>query len=171
MEETRIRHNNLLIRQATEADVEKLVQWWNDGAVMAHAGFPKGLGITAEKVRHELRSNLFLIEEDGRRIGECHYCPVEPDAVTIGIKICEADCQNRGLGRQVLSVFIQYLFQQGYRRIVLDTSLNNTRAQHVYESLGFRKLRICKDSWRDQLGRLQSSVEYELQEADWKSFL
>ena len=35
----------------------------------------------------------------------------------------------------------QRLFRNGYSKIVLDTNLTNTRAQHVYESLGFRKVR------------------------------
>ena len=56
-------------------------------------------------------------------------------------------------------------------KIILDTNLTNTRAQHVYESLGFRKLRENIDCRRDQLGRLQSSVDYELDEKDFISYL
>ena len=44
----------------------------------------------------------------------------------------------------------------------MDTNLKNERAQHVYEQLGFRKLRVNMDSWEDQLGVPQSSVDYEL---------
>ena len=58
----------------------------------------------------------------------------------------------------------------GYEKIVLDTNLNNKRAQHVYESLGFRKLRVNMDSWKDQLGRWQSSVDYELIPEDFKNY-
>ena len=53
----------------------------------------------------------------------------------------------------------------GYRRIVLDTNLNNRRAQHIYEQLGVRK-----DAWRDQLGALQSAVDYELRPEDFISY-
>ena len=88
----------------------------------------------------------------------------------IGIKICETDCQNRGLGRVILSMLISWLFEQGFEKIVLDTSLTNKRAQHVYESLGFRKLRINYDSWTDQLGNKQSSVDYELTEGNFIDF-
>ncbi len=89
----------------------------------------------------------------------------------IHIKICEADCQNRGVGRKILSMLIDWLFQKGYSKIVLNTSLTNKRAQHVYESLGFRKMRINIDSWKDQLGQLQSSVDYELVETDFNSYI
>ena len=88
----------------------------------------------------------------------------------IGIKICETDCQNRGVGRKVLSMLISWLFRNGYAQIILDTNLTNTRAQHVYESLGFRKVRTNIDSWKDQFGRLQSSVDYALVEQDFVSY-
>ena len=43
---TKIQYENLTIRQAEVADAKQLAAWWNDGAVMAHAGFPNGLGTT-----------------------------------------------------------------------------------------------------------------------------
>ena len=75
----------------------------------------------------------------------------------------KGDMQNRGIGKLVLSLFIKGLFEElGYDKICLDTNLNNKRAQHVYEQLGFQKVRVNLDSWKDQLGNLQSSVDYEL---------
>ena len=50
----------------------------------------------------------------------------------------------------------------GYTNIILDTNLKNTRAQHVYEMLGFQKVRINENSWTNQVGEVQSSVDYEL---------
>ena len=61
-------------------------------------------------------------------------------------------------------MLISWLFEQGVEKIVLDTNLTNLRAQHVYESLGFQKLRVNIDSWTDQLGNKQSAVDYELTE-------
>lgn len=165
-----LHHGNIRIRQAERADVTQLVAWWNDGAVMAHAGFPNGLGTTEEKVIAGLGSERLVIEEGDRLIGECCYHPVEGTAAEIGIKICEPDCQNRGVGRIVLSMLIAWLFGQGYSKIVLDTNLTNKRAQHVYELLGFHKLRTNIDSWTDQLGQLQSSVDYELIEHNFVDY-
>ena len=112
-----------------------------------------------------------VIEENARLIGECNYRDLSDGAAEIGIKICETDCQNRGVGRKVLSMLIGWLFSNSYSKILLDTNLTNTRAQHVYESLGFRRVKTNIDSWKDQLGRLQSSVEYKLVEADFKSYI
>ena len=165
-----IQYENLTIRQAEAADAKQLAAWWNDGAVMAHAGFPNGLGITEAEVKKGLGGGCMVIEEEGRLIGECSYRSVGDGVAEIGIKICETDCQNRGVGRKILSMLIGWLFQNGCSKIILDTNLRNKRAQHVYESLGFRKLRINVDAWNDQLGQPQSSVDYELLPTDFNSF-
>ena len=167
----KIQYENFTVRQAEVADAKQLAAWWNDGAVMAHAGFPNGLGTTEEKVIERLGNGRMVIEESDRLIGECNYRNVADGVAEIGIKICETDCQNRGVGRKVLSMLIGWLFRNGYSKIVLDTNLTNTRAQHVYESLGFCKVRTNMDSWKDQLGRLQSSVDYELVEKDFVSYI
>lgn len=167
----KIQYENLTIRQAELRDLKQLVSWWNDGAVMAHAGFPNGLGTTEEKVKEGLGSGLLVIEESHRLIGECNYRKISGGVAEIGIKICETDCQNRGVGRKVLSMLIDWLFKNGYSKIVLDTNLTNTRAQHVYESLGFCKVRTNLNSWKDQMGQLQSSVDYELLEKDFISYI
>ena len=162
-----LQHGNILLRDATKADAKQLAEWWNDGAVMAHAGFPNGLGTTVEEVIAGLGNGRLVLEEGERLIGEACYRKVGEAIVEIGIKICETDCQNRGLGRIILSMLISWLFEQGFEKIVLDTNLTNKRAQHVYESLGFQKLRVNVDSWTDQVGKLQSSVDYELVEKDF----
>lgn len=167
----KIQYENLTIRQAEATDAKQLTAWWNDGTVMSHAGFPNGLGTTEEEVIKGLGSGHMVVEESSRLIGECNYRNVLDDVAEIHIKICEADCQNRGVGRKILSMLIDWLFQKGYSKIVLNTSLTNKRAQHVYESLGFRKMRINIDSWKDQLGQLQSSVDYELVETDFNSYI
>ena len=165
-----LQYKNLTIRDAMAADAAQLTAWWNDGSVMAHAGFPNGLGTTVEKVIAGLGNGRLVLEENERLIGEACYRKVGEGIAEIGIKICETDCQNRGLGRVILSMLISWLFAQGFEKIVLDTNLTNKRAQHVYESLGFRKLRINYDSWTDQLGNKQSAVDYELTEDSFEDF-
>ena len=165
-----LQHGNILLRDATKADAKQLAEWWNDGAVMAHAGFPNGLGTTAEEVAEDIGIGTLIIEEAGKPIGEANYRIVDDKVAEIGIKICVFDCQNRGIGKIVLSMLIRYLFDNGFDKIVLDTNMKNKRAQRVYESLGFRKVRVNIDSWTDQVGKLQSSVDYELVEKDFVDY-
>ena len=100
----KIQYDNLTIRQADVADAKQLTAWWNDGAVMAHAGFPNSLGTTEEEVIERLGNGRMVIEESDRLIGECNYRNVSDGAAEIGIKICETYCQNRSVGRKVLSM-------------------------------------------------------------------
>jgi len=68
-------------------------------------------------------------------------------------------------------MLINALFKDlGYKKIILGTNLNNLRAQHVYEKLGFKRLCINVDEWKNQLGELQSTIDYELEEKDFTNY-
>lgn len=163
-----LKHDDLTIRNATAHDASQLEKWWNDGKVMAHAGFPLGLGTTAEDIAAQVAKDTdenrrLILELDGRPVGEMSYRAAEGGAVEIGIKICDFSLHEKGLGKQYLSMLIRSLFEDlGYGKVVLDTNLKNERARHVYQRLGFRKVRVRENSWTDQLGEPQSTVDYEL---------
>ena len=166
--------NGVRIRNAEKKDAALLAAWWNDGAVMAHAGFPLGLGTSPEAVAAQLQTDTddtrrrLILESDGRPVGEMCYRILADGNAEIGIKICVTAYQERGLGRAALRLLIRALLDRGCGRIVLDTNLNNTRAQHVYELLGFRKTGVRYNAWRDQLGKMQSAVDYELTESAFR---
>lgn len=169
-----IKYENLSIRNARKEDCPLLEKWWNDGAVMAHAGFPNGLGTSAAKIEKQIANDSdttqrrLIIEYDAHPIGEMSFYNRGERTAEIGIKICEFRYQEKGLGRCILSLFLKELFSMGFQKIILDTDLENTRAQHVYELLGFRKVTIHKDSWVNQIGEPRSSVDYELTETEFK---
>lgn len=78
-------------------------------------------------------------------IGEMVYIKRSTEIVEIGIKLCVKEYQNKGLGKKVLSLLIRTLFHnRHYKKIMLDTNQNNERAQHVYESLRFKKTLYLK---------------------------
>lgn len=164
----RIEYKDICIRNAEKSDCEQLAIWWNDGSVMAHAGFPNGLGTCAEEIEKQIEADRddikrrLIIEKEKVSIGEMSYYNQGNGTVEIGIKICNTDYQEKGLGRIILSMFIRELFAEGYEKIILDTNLKNKRAQHVYEKLGFKKVCVRENCWKDQLGELQSAVDYEL---------
>lgn len=170
-----IKQDKIVIRDALDADSNLLAQWWNNGRVMEHAGFPNGLGITVEQVSVQLQSNekerRLIMEENGIPIGEMCYRNKGGNIAEIGIKICDFSRQNRGLGKIFLSMLLKELFTMGYVKIVLDTDIKNKRAQHVYEQLGFKRIRVNHDVWIDQLGVKRSSVDYELKQDNFISYL
>ena len=167
---------NLKIRNACMEDAPLLARWWNDGAVMTHAGFPNGLGTDANKISESLKQDSekyrrLILELNSVPVGEMNYREVNEMTASIRIKICDFSLHDKGLGKKYLSMLISALFYDyGYEKIVLDTNLKNSRAQHVYEKLGFRKIGVRENFWRNQLGELQSIVEYELSPSDFMNF-
>jgi len=169
-------YKKITIRNADASDAPQLAAWWNDGSIMAHAGFPLGLGTTPEKIIADIASDSddtrrrLILLFDGIPIGEmcCHR--IDTQTAEIGIKICESNFQEKGIGRAALSLLIRQLFRMGYRKIILDTNPKNTRARHVYEKLGFRMLRIRENCWSNQLGEPESAVDYELTQDAFQDF-
>ncbi|MHB8127943.1 MAG: GNAT family N-acetyltransferase [Mobilitalea sp.] len=158
---------NLAIRIATTEDAKILCKWWSDGKVMAHAGFPNGIETDIQELKERIskeddNNRRLIIEIDSIGVGEMSF-RIDDNSADIGIKICDFSYQEKGFGTKAIKMLINYLFKErAVDKIVLDTNLNNTRAQHVYEKIGFQKVKINIDSWRDQVGVLQSFIEYEL---------
>lgn len=171
-----LKHNNLTIRNATPADALQLEKWWNDGKVMAHAGFPLGSGEKAEEIAESIardtdESRRLILELDGKPIGEMSYGPVGPETVGLGIKICDFSLHDHGLGKQYLSMLIRWLFETaGYQKVTVDPDKGNRRSRHVYERLGFRQVRVRENAWIDQVGVSRSYVDYELLPEDFVDF-
>ena len=164
-----LKSDSLVIRNAETTDASILGTWWRNGKIMAHAGFPNGLSITDEEIAESLSKDSdntyrrLIIEADNLPVGEMNYRNIGNNTAEIGIKICDFSKQEKGYGSRLLIMLIDELFINcGYEKIVLDTNLNNKRAQHVYEKLGFIKVCERYDCWENQLGELQSAVDYEM---------
>jgi len=143
-----LKQENIMLRYATINDAKILCKWWNDGKIMAHAGFPNGINTTEEKIIKQIleetdeTTRRWIIEINGEASGEMNYRNKGNNVAEIGIKICDFNKHEKGYGSKLLKMFMQYLFDElKYKKIILDTKLNNKRAQHVYEKLGFKKIK------------------------------
>ena len=104
-----LQYHDLTVRNVTPEDAPQLSLWWNDGRVMAHAGFPLGINETVESIADNLRLDneqhrrlMVLLSE--RPIGEMCYRMVDDKTAEIGIKICDFSQQNKGYGKILLSL-------------------------------------------------------------------
>lgn len=162
-----LKNDGLVVRNATIDDAQILCDWWSNGKVMDHAGFPNGLHTDIDELMDILKNekdstSRLIIEVDSNRVGEMCY-RIKDNVSEIGIKICDFFYQEKGYGTKALKMLIRYLFDEmKVQKIILDTNLNNARAQHVYENIGFIKITVKMNSWKNQLGVLQSSVDYVL---------
>lgn len=165
----------LSYRLANEEDVKTLANWWRDGEIMEHAGFPYGLKIDEDKLKKRLQGQessdhqVFMIEYGEEVIGEMSVRKQDVTA-EIGIKICLKEYQNKGLGTELLKQLLRNLFErEGIELVSLDTMLENKRAQKVYERIGFRKTKIEDNVFVDQLGKKRSAVFYEMSKEDYRN--
>lgn len=172
----RIENENIVIRSVRLEDAAQLNRWWNDGQVMAHAGFPRGVGQTLQETEKSIRAwegslnQRCIIEIDGKAVGELSYRLKGDGAAYPGWKLCDPDYQNQGYGPKIIKMLFNFLFtdqriktQSPIDRIVWDTLLENERAQHVYEKkLKAKKTGIKQAIWRDQEGNWRSAVFYEM---------
>lgn len=165
--------NDIIVRSAQIEDIDTLAKWWASGKVMAHAGFPNGIKTDKEQIKsdiircHETKfprfERLMITLKPNQNIGEMSYRMVKPNIYEIGIKICEFDLHNKGYGTLAIKALLDYLFNDCKAlKVLLDTNLDNVGAQNFYERLGFDKVMIRKDAFKNQLGELQSTVEYEM---------
>lgn len=161
------------IRPANEMDADCLLSWWNDGNIMAHAGFPNGVNTTMEKVLQNISKNsdtreLLMIEVDGVSIGELNY-KIDGKVADIGIKICDNQFQNGGYGTAILKQFYKTLFEQkNINKITCDTNLKNIRAQLVYESkLKMKRVKTLYNCFENQVGEKCSVSFFEISKKDF----
>jgi len=155
-----LKDNNLVIRYVTTADAKILCQWWNDGVIMAHAGFPNGVDTNVKDIKQKILQETddtirrFIIEIDGLPAGEMSYKNKENKIAEIGIKICDFSQHGKGYGCRLLKMFIKYLFTtMNFDKIILDTNQSNYKAQRVYEKLGFQKIMTQDDVCFYELAR------------------
>lgn len=137
-------HDGLELRPALAQDAALLCRWWNDGSIMAHAGFPQGLGTTAREVAAQLQadasSHRLLLLEQGCPVGEAVWRTAgEPGTAEIGIKLCVPSARGRGLGTQYLHRLLRYLFGPGGFRLVTLT----TAAEKPARKACVRETGVC----------------------------
>lgn len=179
----RLEFGAIVIRSAQLSDAYQLNRWWNDGKVMAHAGFPNGLNQPLDETEQQIRRNeghlsqLCMIEIQGRPVGELSYRILGGGEAECGWKICESNFQNQGYGPKIILHLFHFLFsdeaiaqKHPIEKIHWDTNAENKRAQHVYEDKIGAKLSLLEErAWQDQLDRWQTAIHYEMTKDDFYS--
>ncbi|MBN2848430.1 MAG: GNAT family N-acetyltransferase [Coriobacteriia bacterium] len=102
---------------------------------------------------------LIEIADDVAGLIQFHEVP-DPDYKHAGVDVTLAGGhQERGLGTEALRVLIRYLIDvRRHHRITIDPAVDNARAIHVYEKVGFRPVGVMRryergadGTWHDNL--------------------
>ncbi|MCB8966752.1 MAG: GNAT family N-acetyltransferase [Ardenticatenaceae bacterium] len=136
----------LIVRKATDADVDLLYQLWTDPRVMVHVGFPQGLSITRPQIAASIQQQpesefdcyLIVVQKDGETaVGECKLGAPNPDGISeTDIKLLP-QFWRQGYGVEIKRALVNYLFTHTDCRAVQATpNVNNIASIKMQEAVG-----------------------------------
>jgi len=132
----------------TEADVPTLLTilrtpevslWW-----------PPDQDLTADLADDE--TIMFVIEAEDEVVGMIQYWEEqEPDYRHASIDLfLGPKVHRRGYGSDAIRTLARYLFEvRGHHRLTIDPAADNTAAIACYEGVGFRRVGVLRQYWRD----------------------
>ena len=163
------RRGNVTVRMLTEADddMQAMVTWLSDPRVLEwFEGRDKPAVL--DTVRSHYSSSALatdgvcgcIIEVAQQPVGYIQFLDVSRYAVEYGYSaqddlsdvwacdmfVGDVDRWGQGIGTASLSVVLDHLFvQRMARRVLIDPRVVNERAVHMYEKVGFRRVRVLPD--------------------------
>ncbi len=141
--------SRLRLRAARREDMEALCRFNNDLAVELAGGGDPPIPQSLERLLAEFDDEAakggrngaaFVIEVDGRCIGQCALFQFDATAHTaaLGITIGDRGYWGKGYGREAVQLLLDYAFRlRNLRRVWLTVNGRNQRAQRTYRACGF----------------------------------
>lgn len=113
-------------------------------------------------------ARLLIWQDGGTPAGFALFCEIGDPSGRVELRRLALDRTGGGRGRALMAALIAYGFDVlGARKIWLDASGENLRAQHLYEAVGFTLEGRLRDHWfRPILGRNVDVMLYGLWRTD-----
>jgi ribosomal protein S18 acetylase RimI-like enzyme len=122
-------------RFAIESDLPDLIALVNQ-AFQVERFFLIGDRLDPERTRQHFEKGRFLLVEDAGIAG-CVYVELRGDHAYLGLLSVDPACQNRGLGRQLVSAAEKFARESGARFMDLTVVNLRTELSLFYEKLGY----------------------------------
>lgn len=148
----------LTIRPVHKRDIQSV--WELHNRALEGTGAHAGNGEWDEDVRDPIGSyqssgGYFLVcEIEGLIVGMGAYAPIDESSVEIKRMRVDPDEQGAGIGWRILSALEADAKTKGFKRAILETTMQQTAAQALYERNGYMKTR------ESRLGRFRV-IHYE----------
>ena len=129
-------------RIASASDIEPLHAIYMHESVNPFMGFDACSLDQFRTIFHELRSggDLLVFEENDAIVGACNVTRRRhrlKHVAYIGSLAVRPDCSGRGVGRAILTIVLNMLRDEGFRRVELFVASDNARAIGLFRSFGF----------------------------------
>lgn len=141
------------VREVTVKDAKNLLEFCNQvGSETDNLSYgSEGMGLSVaeeEKILAKFQNaktcHFLLAEENGQIVGTCNCRSFRKKRLShraeIGIAVKKA-YWNKGIGRKLLTRLIDLSRQSGLKILSLEVRTDNKGAIHLYESLGFSRIR------------------------------
>lgn len=141
------------VREVTVKDAKNLLEFCNQvGSETDNLSYgSEGMGLSVaeeEKILAKFQNaktcHFLLAEENGQIVGTCNCRSFRKKRLShraeIGIAVKKA-YWNKGIGRKLLTRLIDLSRQSGLKIFSLEVRTDNKGAIHLYESLGFRRIK------------------------------
>ena len=151
-----IRGDRVYLRAVEREDLSRCHRWINDESLTATLAqrYPVSLAQESDWIERAARGQdpsklplAICLAKDDRHIGNCGLEAIDRDnrTATLGIFIGDADCRGKGLGEDAVRALCRYAFDElDLRKIRLDVSVLNPRAEKTYVRVGFRREGILR---------------------------
>ncbi|WP_051173102.1 ribosomal protein S18-alanine N-acetyltransferase [Thermodesulfobacterium hveragerdense] len=92
-------------------------------------------------------SQIWVLTKEKEKLGYLVFRMIldEAELLRIGIK---KEHQNKGLGTYFLKDFLNYLKQQGVKKVHLELKIDNHPALKLYQKMGFQKVYVRKNYYQ-----------------------
>jgi len=134
------------IKETDQSDVQNVMKLWNNGQVMFYVGFPRGLGVTIERLQKWLdgvNQDIFcrhysVYAENIGYCGETFYdIDRGHDLARLDIKLLPK-AQGKGIAAYAFSNVIDQVFSNNLAtKAYVDPHLDNKKASKLCAKLGF----------------------------------
>jgi aminoglycoside 6'-N-acetyltransferase len=157
--------DRVVLRPLAEADVPRIVELGDDAEVARW--WP---GLTPAHVLEKARGEdegvaVFAILSDGEVAGMIqHYEEADEEFRHAGIDLfLGAPYHGRGLGTDAVRTMARHLIEDlHHHRLVIDPAAHNDRAIRCYEKVGFKRVGVMREYWRDPDGVWRDGVLLDL---------
>jgi len=153
--------DHVVLRPLSESDVARIVELGTDPEVALWWA-----GIDESYVREKVVDGLtFAIVADGDVAGLIQYHEEsDEEYVHAGMDLfLGRRFQSRGLGTDAVRTLARHLIEdRGHHRLTIDPAAHNERAIRCYEKVGFRRVGVMREYWRDPDGVWRDGVLLDL---------
>lgn len=173
-----LRGDRVTLRGITRDDLAHIWRFNNDLAVELAGGGDPPMPQAYERLladweREAARGGrdeaVFVIETEGRVIGQCGLAAVDPTHRTamLGIAIGDREFWGQGYGRETVALLLEYAFRyRNLRRVWLWVHADNERGIRAYRVCGFvEEGRLRQHVWSN--GRYVDAVYMGVLRDEW----